>query len=372
MEGVVMVKAQTRAGAFGGVLAGRRVLVTGHTGFKGSWLTLWLSRLGAQVSGYGLAPPTAPALFTAARLDQCLAAHHEGDIRDRERLARVVADTAPDVVFHLAAQSLVRESYRSPVDTFEVNVMGTTALLEAIRAAARPCAAIIVTSDKCYENREHVWGYREIDPLGGRDPYSASKGASEIVVASYRRSFFPPDKLDRHGVQVASVRAGNVIGGGDWSADRIIADLARGLATNEPVPVRSPRAVRPWQHVLEPLSGYLTLATRMLDAPASRWCDAWNFGPLPNDAVTVREVAEAFIATWGKGTWIDRSDPSQPEEAHLLRLNIDKVLAELNWRPRWNVTRAIEQTALWYRKFYDQPDSARQACLADLTVYESL
>jgi CDP-glucose 4,6-dehydratase len=370
VEGLVMIEAQTRAMICGETFAGRRVLVTGHTGFKGSWLALWLSRLGAHVTGYALPPQTSPALFAAGRIDQCLHAHHEGDIRDRSGVARVVTETEPEVVFHLAAQSLVLEGYRAPAETFDVNVMGTAAVLEAIRALGRPCAVIIVTSDKCYENREHVWGYREIDVLGGRDPYSASKGTAEIVVASYRQSFFHPQRLGRHGVQLATVRAGNVIGGGDWAADRIVADLARGIASNEPVLVRSPRAVRPWQHVLEPLSGYLILAARMLNTPSSRWCEAWNFGPLPHDALTVREVAEAFIAAWGQGTWVDRSDPNQPEEAHLLRLNIDKALAELNWRPRWDISRALERTAAWYRGYYNRPESARESCLADITCYE--
>jgi CDP-glucose 4,6-dehydratase len=367
-----MGEAQSKTLAFGSAFAGRSVLVTGHTGFKGAWLTLWLNRLGARVTGYALPPPTNPALFTAARIEQCLALHIEADIRDRTRLAQVVAQVSHDIVFHLAAQSLVRESYRSPAETFDVNVMGTAAVLEAVRAQGRPCSVIVVTSDKCYENREHVWGYREIDPMGGRDAYSASKGAAELVTASYRCSFFPPDKLEEHQVQVASVRAGNVIGGGDWAADRIIADLARGIAGGEPVSVRSPHAVRPWQHVLEPLSGYLTLGARMLTSPAPRWCEGWNFGPLSNDALTVGEVADAFITAWGKGTWIDRSDPEQPHEAHLLRLSIDKALAELHWRPRWDVTHAIQRTAGWYRQYYDRTESAREACLADLAVFENL
>jgi CDP-glucose 4,6-dehydratase len=272
----------------------------------------------------------------------------------------------------MAAQSLVRESYRTPAETFDVNLMGTVSVLEAVRSRGGPCAVIVVTSDKCYENREQVWGYREIDRMGGRDPYSASKGAAELVVASYRRSFFPVDRLAQHQVQLASVRAGNVIGGGDWSADRIVADLARGISAGELVSIRSPLAVRPWQHVLEPLSGYLTLATRMLTSPAAQWCDGWNFGPLPDETLTVREVVESFVAAWGKGAWVDRSDPGQPHEAHLLRLSIDKALAELNWRPHWTVSQALGRTAGWYRRYYDRPESAREACLDDFAAYGTL
>ena len=357
--------------AFGEVFRGRNVFVTGHTGFKGSWLSLWLESLGARVTGYSLSPPTSLSLFRVAGIDQCLAAHHEADVRDRALLTRVMSEAMPDLVLHLAAQSLVRESYLSPYETVEVKVMGTAAVLEAVRALGRPCAVIVITSDKCYDNREQVWGYRECDSLGGRDPYSASKGAAEVVTASYRQSFFPPDKLDHHHVQVATARAGNVIGGGDWAADRIIADLARGIASNESVSIRSPLAVRPWQHVLESLSGYLTLAAKMLVTPSPRWCEAWNFGPLPNDALTVREVADAFVRAWGRGAWIDRSDPNQPHEAHLLRLSIDKALSGLNWRPRWNVTKAIEHTAGWYRKYYDGVETAREACLTDLAAYDN-
>jgi CDP-glucose 4,6-dehydratase len=387
--------------------AGRRVFVTGHTGFKGSWLVLWLKRLGAKVAGYSLPtvegapslfaaaairqrldahcvedssrtafqavlPIQSPSLFAAARIRQCLDAHCEGDVREGTAIAQAIDEFAPDVIFHLAAQSLVRESHRSPAETFDVNVMGTVAVLEAVRSSGRPCAVVVVTSDKCYENREQVWGYREIDRLGGHDPYSASKGAAEIVVASYRRSFFPPERLAEHGLQIASVRAGNVIGGGDWAADRIVADLARALACGNPVPIRCPGAIRPWQHVLEPLSGYLTLAMRMLTNPDSTWCDGWNFGPEAGDALSVRELAEKFIAAWGTGTWIDKSDTRQPHEARVLRLCIDKALAELGWRPRWTVKQAIERTAGWYRRYYDDPNSARAACEDDLDEYCAL
>ncbi len=304
--------------------AGRSVLVTGHTGFKGSWLALWLHRLGAKVTGYALPPPTEPSNFCASAVRDLLAKHYEAEIRDAAALHAAVAAAQPDVVFHLAAQSLVRESYQSPRATFEVNVIGTLGLLDAVRAAGKPCVVVSVASDKCYENREQVWGYREIDPLGGHDLYSASKGAAEIAVAAYRRSFFPPERLGRHGVKLATARAGNVIGGGDWAKDRILTDAVRHLESGRPVPVRNPDAVRPWQHVLEPLSGYLTLAARMLESDAPSWCDAWNFGPLPGEELPVRRLVELFLQYWGEGTWTDVSDPNQPHEAGVLRLNIDK------------------------------------------------
>ncbi len=237
----------------------------------------------------------------------------------------------------------------------------------------RPCVVVVVSSDKCYENREHVWGYREMDPVGGYDPYSASKGAAEIVAAAYRRSFFPPARLAEHGVKLATARAGNVIGGGDWAKDRIIPDVVRHLQAGEPVPVRNPAAVRPWQHVLEPLSGYLTLAARMLASDDPKWCEAWNFGPLPGDEIPVGRLVDSFIAAWGEGQWKDTSDANRPHEAQVLRLGIDKALRQLGWRPRWNVAEAVRRTAAWYRRFYrDRPSNMREACLADVAAYESI
>jgi CDP-glucose 4,6-dehydratase len=349
--------------------AGRRVLVTGHTGFKGAWLTIWLKQLGAEVVGYALAPPTTPALFTAAQVENCVITQHTADIRDRAKFARVVADAAPDVIFHLAAQAIVLTGYQVPAETFDVNVMGTVSVLEAVRTQARPCAVVVITSDKCYANREQVWGYREIDAMGGHDPYSASKGAAELVVAAYRQSYFPPARLSDHHVQLASARAGNVIGGGDWAAARIVADLARYLAAGEPIPIRSPRAVRPWQHVLQPLSGYLTLAAKMLQTPSQQWCGPWNFGPLPDGAVTVREIAEIFIESWGRGSWTDCSDSSKPHEDHLLRVSIEKALTDLSWRPRWSVRETVQRTAQWYKRYYSDPKSAAAACLDDISAF---
>jgi CDP-glucose 4,6-dehydratase len=358
--------------------AQRSVLVTGHTGFKGSWLSLWLSRLGARVTGYALAPSTDPSAFVAAGVRGVLCAHHEADIRDSARLAQAMRACAPDVVLHLAAQPLVRLSYEQPRETFDVNVVGTASVLDAVRALGRPCAVIVVTSDKCYDNREHTWGYRETDPLGGLDPYSASKGAAEMVVASYRHSFFPPERVHEHGVKLASVRAGNVIGGGDWAQDRILADSARSLGSGQPVQVRNPHSLRPWQHVLEPLGGYLLLAARMLTTPdGARLADAWNFGPSSLEVVTVGELVDLFVAAWGSGSWQDASLGGQPHEARLLRLSIDKAVTLLGWRPRWSVSEAVRRAALWYRRFYEKAPAARvagsmcNACLADIADYEA-
>ena len=351
---------------------GRSVFITGHTGFKGSWLAIWLHRLGAKVTGYSLIPPTKPSNFCVSGVRDLLWKHHESDIRDAAVLNEAIAGAGPDVVFHLAAQSLVRESYRNARETFDVNVMGTIGLLDAVRAMGKPCAVVVVTSDKCYENREHIWGYREIDPLGGHDPYSASKGATEIAAAAYRRSFFPPDRLNEHGVKVATARAGNVIGGGDWAKDRIITDIVRQLEAALPVPVRNPGAVRPWQHVLEPLGGYLTLAARLLESDDVHWCDAWNFGPLTGEEIPVYRLVELFLQVWGEGTWQDSSSPNQPHEAGVLRLNIDKAVHQLGWRPCWGISEAVRRTAQWYRQFYRHGRSSmHEWCLADIDRYES-
>lgn len=340
---------------------GRRVLLTGHTGFKGSWLALWLAELGAEVTGYALPAPTEPSLFETARVASCLR-HHEADVRDRDTLERVWREARPDIVFHLAAQPLVRESYRDPLTTIETNVLGTANLLELARAAREPLAVVVVTSDKCYENREWVHGYRETDPMGGHDVYSMSKGAAELVVGSYRRSFMDPaGRGGKAPVALASVRAGNVIGGGDWALDRIVPDCVRALAADRPIAVRNPDAVRPWQHVLEPLSGYLALGARLLAddaAERARFADAWNFGPHLANARPVRDLAESVVERWGRGAWYDASDPTSPHEATLLRLAIDKAQALLGWSPRWDFDTTIARTIDWYRAHEGGEDMA--------------
>ncbi len=350
---------------------GKRVLLTGHTGFKGSWLALWLADLGAEVTGYALAPDTEPALFeragVAAACRSVIA-----DVRDAARLAEVVREARPDAILHLAAQPLVRLSYERPLETLDTNVMGTAHLLEAVRRAGRPCAVVVVTSDKCYENREWLYGYREDEALGGHDVYSMSKGAAELVTASWRRSFFHPARLASHGVAVASARAGNVVGGGDWARDRIVPDAIGALAAGTPIPVRNPHGVRPWQHVLEPLSGYLLLGARLMGPQAAAHCEAWNFGPRPEDARPVREVVEALIRHWGGGRWDDRHDPAAPHDAGLLRLSIDKATARLGWAPRWRVDETFRLTVEWYRAFHGGAGEQALAALCRAQIHQYL
>lgn len=353
---------------FGGAYDGKRVLITGHTGFKGSWLTTWLLRLGARVAGYSLAPPTNPSLFRACGLIDRID-HTEADVRDGERLRETVSRWKPDFIFHLAAQPLVRDSYVMPVDTYDINVMGTVNLLDAVRRESHACSVVVVTSDKCYENREWEYGYREIDRLGGHDPYSASKAAMEIVVASYRSSYFTRDT----GVRLATARAGNVIGGGNWSADRIVPDAIRALQAGTTLIVRNPDAVRPWQHVLEPLGGYLWLGARLSAPDGESLATAWNFGPADSETRRVAELADAIVTAWGSGQWQPQVGADDLHEAGILRLSIDKAQASLGWRPVWDFITSVTKTVKWYRTVrMDDTDGggAHTACLEDIRAYE--
>jgi CDP-glucose 4,6-dehydratase len=340
---------------------GRRVLVTGLTGFKGGWLALWLAELGAEVVGYALPPPTTPSLFELARVREA-ARWIPGDVCDLGHLRQAVGEARAEVVFHLAAQPLVRASYESPVETFTVNVMGTVNVLEALRHDDAVRAVVIVTSDKCYENVDRGAPFREDAPLGGRDPYSGSKSCAEIATRSYYRSFFAPRR-----VGVATARAGNVIGGGDWARDRIVPDIVAALAAGRSVAVRSPAAVRPWQHVLDPLAGYLALAEGLVDRPGAL-SDAWNFGPDAGGVRSVAELATSACAYWGRAAGWHAVDAPQPHEAATLRLDASKARSELAWRPRLPFDRALEWTLAWYRAHADGEDM-RARTLADLRRY---
>lgn len=330
----------------------KRVFMTGHTGFKGSWLALLLHALGARVVGYSLPAPTCPSLFEAAGVARRLD-HHEGDVRDAEQLADHLRAARPEIVVHMAAQSLVRRSYRQPVETFDINVMGTVHLLDAVRRAPSARVVLIVTSDKCYANPEGLnHGFRESDPMGGSDPYSGSKGCAELVTQAFRHAFF---SAAPGGVAVASVRAGNVIGGGDWAEDRLIPDIYRAFSQGRRVMLRHPDAIRPWQHVLEPLSGYLRLAEKLWEDPVAH-IGGWNFGPAVEDALTVREVVEQFAAIWGESVGWESQPGEHPHEAQTLRLDCAKASQLLNWHPRWKVAQGLRATATWYRAFSDGAD----------------
>jgi CDP-glucose 4,6-dehydratase len=351
---------------------GRRVLVTGHTGFKGSWLALWLEHLGAQVSGYALPPPTTPSNFVSSEVANLLVRETMADVRDLAQVQGAVSDCKADVIFHLAAQTLVRRSYADARTTFEINVMGVVNVLEAVRKSRRPCVVIVVTSDKCYENATGSRAHRETDALGGHDPYSASKASVEIVTQCYRKSFFPPQELARHGVKVASARAGNAIGGGDWSADRIVTDTVMAVAANRTVAVRNRASSRPWQHVLDPLCGYLTLAGRLLASNEPKLCSAWNFGPDSASSATVQKLVKEFLRTWAGAGWEDASAPKELHEEQILRLCNDRAREELGWRPRWDFEESVRRTAAWYKAFYAAPaHSTRDLCLQDIVDYES-
>lgn len=353
--------------------AGRRVLVTGHTGFKGSWLTLWLRHLEAKVTGFALPPDTTPSLFDDLNLaSQCT--HVVGDVRDAAALTNVVKQCDPDFVFHLAAQPLVRRSYAMPIETLQTNVMGVAHLLDVLRLRNRPCSVVVVTSDKCYDNRETVYGFRENEPLGGCDVYSASKGAAELVVHSFRSSFFHPDRYPEHGVAIATARAGNVVGGGDWATERLVPDCIRSLVRGDRIPIRNPGAVRPWQHVIEALGGYLLLGARLggvgTTEPA-HYAEPWNFGPGAENCLPVGQVVASVIETWGTGAWIDCHDTNAPHEAGVLRLSIDKSIARLGWLPRWGLQETIVRSVAWYRARHEKATTSDlvDLCLRNIHDY---
>lgn len=347
---------------------GRRVLLTGHTGFKGSWLSLWLQSMGAQVTGYALAAPTNPSLFEVAEVAKGMTSI-VGDIRDLELMRKVFAEQRPEIVIHMAAQALVRHSYVEPVETYSTNVMGTVNVLEAIRTTSSVKAVVNVTSDKCYDNREWVWGYRENEAMGGFDPYSSSKGCAELVTAAYRNSYFHPDKYQTHGVALASGRAGNVIGGGDWAEDRLIPDIVRAIAQGKPVNIRNPHAIRPWQHVLEPLSGYLVLAQKLFEEGTS-YAEGWNFGPNDEDAKPVEWIVDKLTKTWGEGaSWV-LDGGNHPHEAHYLKLDCSKAKTRLGWHPRWHLEDALGAIIEWQRAYRDGKDM-RELTLRQIDAYNN-
>lgn len=329
---------------------GKRVLVTGHTGFKGSWLSIWLHELGADVVGVGLEPYSNRDNYVLSGIGGKINGDIRADIRDLQKMKSIFNEYKPEIVFHLAAQPLVRLSYEQPVETYQTNVMGTINILEAIRATDSVKVGVMITTDKCYDNKEQLRGYKEDDPFGGYDPYSSSKGACEIAIQSWRRSYFNPEQYEKHGKSIASVRAGNVIGGGDWSLDRIIPDCIRALEADKPIEIRSPKSVRPWEHVLEPLSGYMLLAKKMWDCP-TEYCEGWNFGPEAESVSTVWEVASELVKNFGKGELKDCSNPNAVHEAQLLMLDITKAKTRLGWKPRLNMQQCMALVADWYKRY---------------------
>lgn len=354
---------------FNNFYKGKRVLVTGHTGFKGSWLSIWLHELGAEVIGIGLEPFTERDNYVLSGIGKKIKADIRADIRDGQKMKDIFKEYQPEIVFHLAAQPLVRLSYDKPVETYETNVMGTINIMEAIRCTECVKVAVMITTDKCYENKEQIWGYRENEPMGGYDPYSSSKGAAEIAISSWRRSFFnPSDFGKKHQVSMASVRAGNVIGGGDWALDRIIPDCIKALEAGKDIDIRSPKAIRPWQHVLEPLSGYMLLAQKMWNEP-TKYCEGWNFGPLPESISTVWEVASKVVENYGSGKLNDVADPNALHEAKLLMLDISKAKFQLGWEPRMNISQCIELTVDWYRRYRNE--DVYEVCMQQINKYLS-
>ncbi len=348
---------------------GKKVLITGHSGFKGAWLSLWLQKLGAHVVGYSSEPPTEPNLFSVARVESGIISI-TGDVRDLPHVLTVFEEHLPEVVVHMAAQALVRQSYEDPVETYQTNVMGTIHVLEAARRCQFVKAVVVVTSDKCYENREQTGPYTENEPLGGSDPYSSSKACAELVTAAYRRSFFAIHNGPESVPVVTTVRAGNVIGGGDWARDRLIPDCIRAFVSRESVRLRYPLAVRPWQHVLEPLSGYLMLAQRLLLQGAQAFSGAWNFGPDGADDATVGAIAQRIARMWSGGSVTTLEQPNLPHEAGLLHLDSTKAITRLGWRPRWSLDRALEETVCWYKAWHSGEDM-RSYTIGQISKYEA-
>jgi len=358
---------------FNGTYKNKKVLITGHTGFKGSWLTLWLKELGAEVLGYALEPPTNPSLFDSLGLKDNIV-HVIGDIRDDAKLLSVCQDFQPEFVFHLAAQPLVRLSYKEPRLTYETNVMGTINLYEAIRKTDSVRVVINITSDKCYENREWVYGYRETDPMGGYDPYSSSKGCAELVTSAYRNSYFNPQHYGKtHNVALASVRAGNVIGGGDWGEDRLVPDCFRSLLSGRKILIRNPEAIRPWQHVLEPLSGYLLLARKLSD-DGLPYVGSWNFGPFDEDAKPVEWLVRSICEKWGDSADYEVAQGNHPHEAHYLKLDCSKAIAVLGWSPCWSLETAIDKIMEWYEAYGagEKTESLENICSRQIKEYSDL
>lgn len=351
--------------------AKKKVLVTGHTGFKGSWLTQWLLLLDAKVFGYALKPPTTPSLFDQLELDKHCE-NNNNDVRNFEAIKKYISEVKPDIIFHLAAQSLVRESYKTPLDTIETNINGTANVLEAVRQLELSTNIVIITSDKCYENKEWLHGYRENDPMGGYDPYSMSKGAAELVVSSWRRSFFNSNDYDKHGVKLASARAGNVIGGGDWADDRIIPDCIRALQDNKTIQIRNPLATRPWQHVLESLGGYLLLGSKLMTSTKNNFealCSPFNFGPFSTSNKSVEVLVTEVLKHWN-GEWTFNKDNAL-HEAFLLNLNIDKAYHLLNWQPVWNFKTTVKNTTVWYKNTFENPNEIVSITEKQITEYSN-
>jgi len=350
---------------FNNFFKNKKVLVTGHTGFKGSWLSIWLNELGADVTGYALDPKTGQDNFVVSNLSEKIN-DVRGDIRDFDKIMKVINNYQPEVIFHLAAQPLVRESYRSPRYTYETNVMGTVNIFEGVKQSNSVKILVNVTSDKCYKNKEWIWSYRENEELGGYDPYSSSKACSELVTAAYQQSFFNPNNFSEHQVAVASVRAGNVIGGGDWSEDRLIPDCIRALKNNQVIKVRNPDSTRPWQHVLEPLFGYLKLAWKLRIEP-KKYIGAWNFGPTNHEKITVGQIVDLLIDNWGNGSWESFSKKTDKHEANLLSLDVTKAIKYLDWKPIFSIRESIQATIEWYKKYPTL--SSYQICLEQIKKY---